>query len=209
LKHKELHHQVYYRQANMDKVMSVRRPDRKDVLNYLTGRTETSSNIDETAPIHPPSNLSGYLSDDDEDELVIEADIDDFGLTDDTDDEDRCTTKAVGPGVAGSSNNNTQTKDPTKQGIETKQSLKTEEYTIANIQQKVASTSVVKRKIQLSNYKPSTPQKQDESKVETANKQQDTAAEIARMVAAKKEFDKNTKEITSAETMRGQLAKKR
>merc|ERR1719495_461247 len=53
LKHSGLPHTVYVRSAMSDNVAVIRRPDRKDLLSYLNGETESSLRIDKTLFIDP------------------------------------------------------------------------------------------------------------------------------------------------------------
>ncbi|KAH0550277.1 parafibromin-like [Cotesia glomerata] len=50
----QLTHPVYVRQAAAKNIPVVRRPDRKDLLAYLSGETTTSSAIDKTSPLEIP-----------------------------------------------------------------------------------------------------------------------------------------------------------
>ncbi|XP_057319100.1 parafibromin-like [Microplitis mediator] len=54
LKHVQLTHPVYVRQAAAENIPSVRRPDRKDLLAYLNGETTTSAAIDKSTPLEIP-----------------------------------------------------------------------------------------------------------------------------------------------------------
>ncbi|XP_074654028.1 parafibromin-like isoform X2 [Tubulanus polymorphus] len=51
LKNVQLAHPLYVRQAAAANVPVVRRPDRKDLLAYLNGETNTSASIDKSAPL--------------------------------------------------------------------------------------------------------------------------------------------------------------
>jgi len=53
LKHSGLPHTLYVRSAMSDNVAVIRRPDRKDLLSYLNGETESSLRIDKTLFIDP------------------------------------------------------------------------------------------------------------------------------------------------------------
>lgn len=51
LKNVNINHATYVKHAAEAKVQIVRRPDRKDLLSYVTGEISTSVNIDKSAPI--------------------------------------------------------------------------------------------------------------------------------------------------------------
>lgn len=51
LKNIKLSHPLYVRHAAAEDIPVVRRPDRKDLLSYLSGEIATSSNIDKSAPL--------------------------------------------------------------------------------------------------------------------------------------------------------------
>lgn len=51
LKHVTLQHPLYVREAVALNINVVRRPDRKDLLAYLNGETNTSASIDKSAPL--------------------------------------------------------------------------------------------------------------------------------------------------------------
>lgn len=53
----QLQHPLYVRQAAGEKLPAVRRPDRKDLLAYLSGEANTSASIDRSAPLELPINL--------------------------------------------------------------------------------------------------------------------------------------------------------
>ncbi|XP_075226203.1 cell division cycle 73 hyrax [Lycorma delicatula] len=57
LKNVTLSHPVYVRQAAMENISVVRRPDRKDLLAYLNGETATSASIDKSAPLEIPTQV--------------------------------------------------------------------------------------------------------------------------------------------------------
>jgi len=58
LKNVSLQHPVYVRQAVSDDIpQAVRRPDRKDLLAYLKGDTQTASSIDKSAPLEMPTQV--------------------------------------------------------------------------------------------------------------------------------------------------------
>ncbi|CAL8133755.1 unnamed protein product [Orchesella dallaii] len=57
LKNVHLSHPNYIRQAATENIPIVTRPDRKDVLAYLTGETTTSASIDKSAPLEIPTQL--------------------------------------------------------------------------------------------------------------------------------------------------------
>ncbi|XP_053210636.1 parafibromin-like [Panonychus citri] len=57
LRNKEMQHPAYVRQAAAQGVPVVRRPDRKDLLAYLTGESATSQSIDRSAPLELPIPL--------------------------------------------------------------------------------------------------------------------------------------------------------
>ncbi|CAG5126553.1 unnamed protein product [Candidula unifasciata] len=51
LRHVQLQHPLYVREAVAANISVVRRPDRKDLLAYLNGETSTASSIDKSAPL--------------------------------------------------------------------------------------------------------------------------------------------------------------
>ncbi|KAG8194555.1 hypothetical protein JTE90_013302 [Oedothorax gibbosus] len=57
LKNVQLSHPVYVRQAAAENIPVVRRPDRKELLAYLNGESNTSSSIDKSAPIEIPTTV--------------------------------------------------------------------------------------------------------------------------------------------------------
>ena len=57
LKNIALQHPVYVRQAASEDVPIVRRPDRKDLLAYLRGETQSSTSIDKSAPLEMPTQM--------------------------------------------------------------------------------------------------------------------------------------------------------
>lgn len=63
LKHVQLTHPVYVRQAAAENIPVVRRPDRKDLLAYLNGETATSSSIDKSAPLEIPTQVKRTAED--------------------------------------------------------------------------------------------------------------------------------------------------
>jgi PREDICTED: similar to cdc73 domain protein len=58
LRNVNLQHPVYVRQAAAEGVPVVRRPDRKDLLAYLTGESVASQSIDRSAPLELPITLN-------------------------------------------------------------------------------------------------------------------------------------------------------
>ncbi|CAH0394551.1 unnamed protein product [Bemisia tabaci] len=64
LKNVSLSHPVYVRQAAADNVPGVRLPDRKDLLAYLNGKTNTSNSIDKSAPMEIPTQVKRPGTDD-------------------------------------------------------------------------------------------------------------------------------------------------
>ncbi|XP_057341546.1 parafibromin-like [Microplitis mediator] len=63
LKHVQLTHPVYVRQAAAENIPIVRRPDRKDLLAYLNGETATSGAIDKSAPLEIPTQVKRAAED--------------------------------------------------------------------------------------------------------------------------------------------------
>lgn len=63
LKHVQLTHPVYVRQAATENIPVVRRPDRKDLLAYLNGETATSAAIDKSAPLEIPTQVKRAAED--------------------------------------------------------------------------------------------------------------------------------------------------
>lgn len=63
LKHVQLTHPVYVRQAAAENIPVVRRPDRKDLLAYLNGETATSAAIDKSAPLEIPTQVKRTAED--------------------------------------------------------------------------------------------------------------------------------------------------
>lgn len=57
LKNQGLSHHFYVKKAAQDNVPAVHRPDRKDLLSYLTGENNTSQNIDRNAPIPASTSI--------------------------------------------------------------------------------------------------------------------------------------------------------
>ncbi|XP_058790580.1 parafibromin [Phymastichus coffea] len=70
LKHVQLTHPVYVRQAAAENIPVVRRPDRKDLLAYLNGETATSTAIDKSAPLEIPTQVKRTAEDGLESSLV-------------------------------------------------------------------------------------------------------------------------------------------
>ncbi|KAF7496501.1 hypothetical protein SSS_03276 [Sarcoptes scabiei] len=58
LKNVNLPHPTYVKQAASLEIPVVQRPDRKDLLAYLSGETSTSASIDKSAPIELPISIS-------------------------------------------------------------------------------------------------------------------------------------------------------
>jgi len=63
LKNIHLQHPVYVRQAVNDDVPIVRRPDRKELLLYLRGETNSASSIDKSAPLEMPTQVKRTADD--------------------------------------------------------------------------------------------------------------------------------------------------
>ena len=63
LKNINLQHPVYVRQAVNDDVPIVRRPDRKDLLAYLRGESQSSGSIDKSAPLEMPTQVKRTADD--------------------------------------------------------------------------------------------------------------------------------------------------
>ncbi|KAL7298159.1 parafibromin [Trichogramma pretiosum] len=63
LKHVQLTHPVYVRQAATENIPVVRRPDRKDLLAYLYGESSTSTAIDKSAPLEIPTQVKRTAED--------------------------------------------------------------------------------------------------------------------------------------------------
>ena len=63
LKNIALHHPVYVRQAASENVPNVRRPDRKGLLAYLRGETQSSTSIDKSAPLEMPTQMKRVADD--------------------------------------------------------------------------------------------------------------------------------------------------
>lgn len=63
LKNINLQHPVYVRQAVNDDVPIVRRPDRKDLLMYLRGETNSATSIDKSAPLEMPTQVKRTADD--------------------------------------------------------------------------------------------------------------------------------------------------
>jgi len=57
LKNVQLSHPVYVRQAASENISVVRRPDRKELLAYLNGDSNTAAAVDKTAPIEMPTQV--------------------------------------------------------------------------------------------------------------------------------------------------------
>jgi parafibromin len=54
---------VYVRQAASEDVTIVRRPDRKDLLAYLRGETQSAPSIDKSAPLEMPTQVKRTADD--------------------------------------------------------------------------------------------------------------------------------------------------
>jgi parafibromin len=63
LKNITLQHPVYVRQAASEDVTIVRRPDRKDLLAYLKGDTQSAPSIDKSAPLEMPTQVKRTADD--------------------------------------------------------------------------------------------------------------------------------------------------
>jgi parafibromin len=63
LKNIALQHPVYVRQAASEDVTIVRRPDRKDLLAYLKGDTQSAPSIDKSAPLEMPTQVKRTADD--------------------------------------------------------------------------------------------------------------------------------------------------
>ena len=63
LKNVTLQHPVYVRQAASEDVPIVRRPDRRDLLAYLSGEANSASSIDKSAPLEMPSQVKRTADD--------------------------------------------------------------------------------------------------------------------------------------------------
>jgi parafibromin len=63
LKNITLQHPVYVRQAASEDVTIVRRPDRKDLLAYLRGETQSAPSIDKSAPLEMPTQVKRTADD--------------------------------------------------------------------------------------------------------------------------------------------------
>lgn len=57
LKNVHLPHPVYARQTTAKNIPIIRRPNRNDLLRYLNGETDTSVNIDKSAPLEIPTQV--------------------------------------------------------------------------------------------------------------------------------------------------------
>lgn len=57
LKNVGLQHSVYVRQAAAEDINAVNRPDRKELLQYLNGETNTCASIDKSAPLEIPTQI--------------------------------------------------------------------------------------------------------------------------------------------------------
>ncbi|KAG5678367.1 hypothetical protein PVAND_008049 [Polypedilum vanderplanki] len=57
LKNVGINHAVYIRQAAAEDIPVVNRPDRKDLLAYLNGETNTCASIDKSAPLELPTQV--------------------------------------------------------------------------------------------------------------------------------------------------------
>ena len=63
LKNITLQHPVYVRQAASEDIPIVRRPDRKDLLAYLKGESNTATSIDKSAPLEMPTQVKRTAED--------------------------------------------------------------------------------------------------------------------------------------------------
>ncbi|XP_037944568.1 parafibromin [Teleopsis dalmanni] len=57
LKNVTLQHSVYVRQCAAEDIPAVNRPDRKELLAYLNGETQTCASIDKSAPLEIPTQV--------------------------------------------------------------------------------------------------------------------------------------------------------
>lgn len=57
MKNVSLTHPVYVREAAVENIPVVRRPDRKELLAYLNGETASCAAIDKSAPLEIPTQV--------------------------------------------------------------------------------------------------------------------------------------------------------
>lgn len=62
LKNVSLTHPVYVREAAVENIPVVRRPDRKELLAYLNGETVSCAAIDKSAPLEIPTQVGWIIS---------------------------------------------------------------------------------------------------------------------------------------------------
>ncbi|KAK7086442.1 accessory factor associated with RNA polymerase II [Halocaridina rubra] len=63
LKHVSLAHPSYVRKAAAENIPVVRRPDRRELLAYLSGETSTAASIDKSAPLEIPTQVKRTVED--------------------------------------------------------------------------------------------------------------------------------------------------
>ncbi|XP_055594284.1 parafibromin [Uranotaenia lowii] len=73
LKNVALQHSVYVRQAAAEDIPAVNRPDRKELLQYLNGETNTCASIDKSAPLEIPTQIKRPAESDTLDNLAKKA----------------------------------------------------------------------------------------------------------------------------------------
>uniref|UniRef100_A0A182T8M0 Paf1 complex subunit Cdc73 N-terminal domain-containing protein n=1 Tax=Anopheles maculatus TaxID=74869 RepID=A0A182T8M0_9DIPT len=73
LKNVGLQHSVYVRQAAAEDIPAVNRPDRKELLQYLNGETNTCASIDKSAPLEIPTQIKRPAESDGLDSLAKKA----------------------------------------------------------------------------------------------------------------------------------------
>lgn len=61
LKNVSLTHPVYVREAAVENIPVVRRPDRKELLAYLNGETASCAAIDKSAPLEIPTQVIFFV----------------------------------------------------------------------------------------------------------------------------------------------------
>jgi len=71
-----LQHPVYVRQSASEDIPIVRRPDRKDLLAYLKGDTQTAAAIDKSAPLEMPTQVKRGAEDNLESDKIKKLRID-------------------------------------------------------------------------------------------------------------------------------------
>ncbi|XP_017770993.1 PREDICTED: parafibromin-like [Nicrophorus vespilloides] len=95
LKNISLAHPVYARQAADEKMIAVKRPDRKKLLAYLNGKSTSCPAIDESAPIELPTQVKRPAAHDEPDTTTKKPHFDDFHVREQIEDAVKETSVAI------------------------------------------------------------------------------------------------------------------